>query len=115
MTTRSAAAEVPPDAPPVAADRVHTPKRITAAHRAEYVALRGMSGALRALGVRGASGVGGRIGGLGFSPFRIRRTVAEDQISKAFPELSAGDVSDIARASFEHLGRTTMETMLLPS
>jgi KDO2-lipid IV(A) lauroyltransferase len=65
--------------------------------------------------MRGASGFGARIGGLGFAPFKIRREVAEEQIAKAFPELGAIEVSDIARQSYENLGRTAMETMLLSS
>jgi Kdo2-lipid IVA lauroyltransferase/acyltransferase len=102
-------------ASPVLADRVHTPMPITSAHRAEYAALRAASGALRGLGIRGASAVGARIGGLGFAPFKIRRGVAEEQIAKAFPELGADRVSAIARDSYENLGRTAMETMLLAS
>ena len=97
------------------ADRVHTPIPVTAAHRAEYAALRAASGALRGLGVRGASAVGARIGGLGFAPLKIRRGVAEEQIAKAFPGFSADQVAEVARESYEHLGRTAMETMLLPS
>lgn len=100
---------------PAIADRVHTPIPVTASHRAEYAALRAASGALRGIGVRGASAVGARIGGLGFAPFKIRRGVAEEQIAKAFPELSAERVSAIARDSYENLGRTAMETMLLAS
>jgi KDO2-lipid IV(A) lauroyltransferase len=96
-------------------DRVHTPIRITGVHRAEYAALRGMAGLLRGLGVRGASAVGARIGSLGFSPLRIRRGVAEEQIARAFPERTAEQVAAIARGSFEHLGRTAMETALLPA
>ena len=96
-------------------DRVHTPIPITASHRAEYAALRAASGALRGIGVRGASGFGARVGALGFAPFKIRRGVAEEQIARAFPELDADRVSMIARDSYENLGRTAMETMLLPS
>ncbi|HET9425718.1 MAG TPA: lysophospholipid acyltransferase family protein [Gemmatimonadaceae bacterium] len=97
------------------ADRVHTPIAVTGAHRAEYAALRAASGALRGLGVRGASGFGARIGGLGFAPLRIRRAVAEEQIAKAFPELPPSEVERIARESYRNLGRTAMETMLLSS
>ena len=96
-------------------DRVHTPIPITASHRAEYAALRAASSALRGIGVRGASAVGARIGGLGFAPFKIRRGVAEEQIAKAMPELGPERVSEIARESYENLGRTAMETMLLSS
>src|SRR3954469_2597906 len=100
-------------APP--AERVHKPIPITLAHRAEYAALRGAAGALRGLGVRGASAVGARIGGLGFSPFKIRRGVAEGQIARAFPEFDRARVSSTARGSYEHLGRTSMETAILPT
>jgi KDO2-lipid IV(A) lauroyltransferase len=101
---------------PVApADRVHTPIPITVAHRAEYAALRAASGALRGIGVKGASAFGARVGGLGFAPLAIRRGVAEEQIAKAFPDLDAVEVSRIARDSYENLGRTAMETMLLSS
>jgi KDO2-lipid IV(A) lauroyltransferase len=100
---------------PPADERVHTPIPITESHRAENAALRAASGALRGLGVRGASAVGARIGGLGFAPFKIRRGVAEEQIAKAFPEFGAERVSEIARDSYENLGRTAMETMLLSS
>jgi Kdo2-lipid IVA lauroyltransferase/acyltransferase len=98
-----------------APERVHQPIPITLAHRAEYAALRGAAGALRGLGVRGASAVGARIGGLGFSPLKIRRGVAEEQIARAFPELDPPRVAEIARASYENLGRTAMETAILPS
>ena len=100
---------------PAPTDRVHKPIPITASHRAEYAALRAASGALRGIGVRGASAVGARIGGLGFAPFKIRRGVAEEQIARAFPEFGAARVSEIARDSYENLGRTAMETMLLSS
>lgn len=102
-------------AAPASRDRVHTPIAITASHRAEYAALRAAAGALRSIGVRGASAFGARVGALGFAPFKIRRGVAEEQIAKAFPEFTPEKVSRVARASYEHLGRTAMETMLLSS
>lgn len=107
--------EVTKPASTAGTDRVHTPIPVTAAHRAEYAALRAASGALRGIGVRGASAVGARIGGLGFAPFRIRRGVAEEQIAKAFPEFGPDRVAAVARESYEHLGRTAMETILLSS
>src|SRR5438309_9272564 len=94
-------------APP---ERIHQPIAITVSHRAEYAALRATAGTLRALGVGAASAVGARIGGLGFSPFKIRRRVAEEQIAKAFPDLAAARVSEIAHKSYQHLGRTSIET-----
>src|SRR5881275_1375150 len=77
-------------------ERVHQPIAITVSHRAEYAALRATAATLRALGVGAASSVGARLGGLGFSPFKIRRRVAEEQIAKAFPELDTERVSQIA-------------------
>jgi Kdo2-lipid IVA lauroyltransferase/acyltransferase len=105
----------PAKAPIAAGERVHQPIPITKSHRAEYAALRAASGALRGIGVAGASAFGARVGQLGFAPFRIRRGVAEEQIAKAFPELDAVAVSAIARESYRNLGRTAMETMLLSS
>ncbi len=118
MTTgslRPSPVPAPPHSQAPALDRAHRPIPITAAHRAEYAALRAAAGLLRGLGVRGASVVGARIGRLGFSPLRIRRGVAEDQIARAFPDRAPSEVADIARRSYEHLGRTAMETALLPS
>src|SRR2546423_9285999 len=96
-------------------ERVHQPIPITLAHRAEYAALRAAAGALRGLGVRGASSVGARIGGLGFSPFKIRRGVSMEQIAKAFPEFDRHQVEETARRSYQHLGRMSMETAILPA
>ena len=86
---------------------------ITLAHRLEYGALRAVIGALQSMSWERAASVGSAIGGIGYSPLRVRRTVAEKQIAAAFPDLSRHDVARIARASYEHLGRTTIETALL--
>jgi KDO2-lipid IV(A) lauroyltransferase len=86
----------------------------TAAHIAEYAAVRGTVGALRSLGWRTASSLGARLGALGYAPFGIRREVVERQVAAAFPELPPSEVLRIARASYESLGRTFIETSLLP-
>lgn len=114
MSAKSLPPTSAPPAPPTA-DRVHVPIPVTASHRAEYVALRAVAGALRGVGLRRASAVGARLGGLGFSPLKIRRRVAEEQIAKAFPDRTPSEVVGIARRSFEHLGRTAMETAILSS
>jgi KDO2-lipid IV(A) lauroyltransferase len=63
-----------------------------------------------------AAGVfGARLGTLGYRPFGVRRQVVERQIAAAFPERSAQDVATLARAAYAHLGRSTIETALLPS
>lgn len=84
------------------------------AHYAEYYALRGAVGALKRLGFARAGSVGERIGALGYRPLAIRRAVVERQIRAAFPGLGDAEVHRIARASYEHLGRTSIETALLP-
>src|SRR4051812_14591921 len=116
MTTGSLRPSPLPQQRPIATpdERVHRPIPITVAHRAEYLAMRGAVGALRGLGVRGASGVGARIGGLGYAPLAIRLAVVREQLAKAFPEFSPERVDEVARLSYRHLGRTAMETAILP-
>src|SRR5215472_5623536 len=87
----------------------------TFAHRAEYAALRGAVAAVERLGFGAAGRVGERIGRLGYSPFGIRRDVVLRQISAALPELSEADVERISRDAYGHLGRTSIETAILPS
>lgn len=87
--------------------------RVTIAHRLEYGALRAVLGGLRTMSWDRATRVGAAIGAIGYAPLRVRRSVVEKQVAAAFPELDAAAVSRIARASYEHLGRTTIETALL--
>ena len=53
------------------------------------------------------------LGRLGYAPFGIRRAVVETQIAAAFPEWDAERVRATARAAYESLGRTTVETAIL--
>ena len=87
----------------------------TFAHRAEYVALRGAVAAMERLSFSTAGRIGARIGSLGFSPLNIRRDVVERQLRAALPERDAADIERIARAAYAHLGRTSIETAILPS
>ncbi|GAC1517471.1 MAG: hypothetical protein NVS1B4_17830 [Gemmatimonadaceae bacterium] len=87
----------------------------TVAHRLVYGALRATLGALGIVGWRRATALGERIGALGYAPLRIRRVVVERQIRAAFPEITASEVTRIARASYRHLGRVTIEASLLPT
>lgn len=98
-----------------AAKPVPKKKRPTLAHRAEYYALRATIEALRALSWERACQVGQRIGALGYRPLGIRKHVVERQIAAAFPELSPREVVKLARESYEHLGRSSIETALLGS
>ena len=88
---------------------------VTLTHRAEYYALRGAVAALDRFGIRRAARIGEWLGALGYRPFGIRRAVVERQVRAAFPELDEEKVSRIAKASYESLGRTSIETALLPA
>jgi Kdo2-lipid IVA lauroyltransferase/acyltransferase len=90
-------------------------RRPTLSHRAQYAAIRGAVGTLHLLGFRGASNVGARLGGLGYRPLGIRRGVVERQLRAAFPDWTAERVAQVARAAYENLGRTFIETAVLPS
>jgi KDO2-lipid IV(A) lauroyltransferase len=88
-------------------------RKPTLAHRAEYYTMRATIGALRALSWDAACKVGEQLGALGYRPLGIRKRVVERQIAAAFPDLSHKAVVDLARESYEHLGRTFIETALL--
>jgi len=87
----------------------------TFSHYAQYYGIRGSVAALRRLSFERASAFGERIGLLGYRPFGIRRAVVQRQVAAAFPGLSEPEVERIARASYANLGRTTIETALLPT
>lgn len=87
----------------------------TVAHRAEYAALRGAVAAIGRLSFARAGQLGARIGALGYAPLKIRRTVVERQLAAALPDRSPADLQRIAHAAYAHLGRTSIETAILPS
>jgi len=90
-------------------------KGVTLSHYAEYYGLRGAVAAMDLLSIRRAGRVGEMIGSLGYRPLGIRRAVVERQVHAALPERSEEEVLRIARASYAHLGRTTIETALVPA
>ena len=90
-------------------------KNVSIAHSAEYLALRATVASLNALPWRRAVGLGEWIGRLGYSPLGIRRGVVEEHVAMAFPSLSQAEVRRISRDAYAHLGRTAIETALLPS
>jgi KDO2-lipid IV(A) lauroyltransferase len=99
-----------------AESRVPSPEsRVTAslAHKAEYTAFRAVVGALGSLDWERAGNLGARIGALGYRPLGIRRRVVERQIAAAFPGLDDADVNRIARGAYEHLGRSSIEAVML--
>ncbi len=90
-------------------------KGTTFSHYLELYALRGAAAVLRKLSFRRAGDVGEWIGALVYSPFGIRRDVVERQVRAAFPGLAEPEVLRIARESYGNLGRTSIETAVLPS
>jgi KDO2-lipid IV(A) lauroyltransferase len=90
-------------------------KGSTFSHYLELYALRGAVAVLRRLSFRRAGDVGEWIGALGYSPFGIRRAVVERQVRAAFPGLGEAEVLRIARESYGNLGRTSIETAVLPT
>jgi KDO2-lipid IV(A) lauroyltransferase len=97
------------------ATKARVVKKPTLAHRAEYYAMRATIGSLGALSWEAACRTGAKIGALGYRPLGIRKRVVERQIAAAFPELRREAVVSLARQSYEHLGRTFIETALLDS
>lgn len=62
-----------------------------------------------------AGAIGERIGRLGFSPLGIRRRVVERQVEAALGQTDRVEVERISRAAYGSLGRTSVETAILPS
>ena len=84
-------------------------------HRLEYGVLRAVVWLLELLPLGTARRIGAWLGRLGYRPLGIRREVVERQIAGAFPGLGAGEVSSLARRSYDHLGRMGIELTLLRS
>jgi KDO2-lipid IV(A) lauroyltransferase len=82
--------------------------------RMEHIAVTGIARGISLLRWETACRIGARLGATGYAPLGIRREVAERQIAAAFPEKTGSEVRAIARASFEHLGRSAAEVALLP-
>src|SRR5690349_16985555 len=90
-----------------------SPVPVSLAHKAEYTAFRAVVGALGSLDWERAGNLGARIGALGYRPLGIRRRVVERQIAAAFPGLDDAGVTQIARGAYEHLGRSSIEAVML--
>lgn len=89
--------------------------RVTLTHRLEYAATRTLVFLLRLLGWRLAGRIGGKLARLAYWPFGIRRGVTERQVAAAFPEFTPERVREVAVRSYDSLGRTSIETSLLPT
>ena len=110
----------PPGTPPLslepnapAAPTASREREVVLRHRVQYAALRGALGTLSRLGFHRGSNLGAQLGLLGYRPLGIRRSVVERQIAAAFPEWDHERVVATARASYENLGRTSFESVML--
>jgi len=82
-------------------------------HWLEYSLLRAVVAALGPLGIRRASAIGARIGTLGYWPLGIRRGVVTRHLEACFPERTDAERAALARASYAHLGRVAVESVLM--
>jgi hypothetical protein len=83
-------------------------------HWVQYAAGRGILALLRAVSFDAARKIGRSLGGLGYSPFGVRRNVVERQIAAAFPDASTTAVGALVREAYGHFGEVLIETALLP-
>ncbi|NJD10943.1 MAG: lysophospholipid acyltransferase family protein [Gemmatimonadetes bacterium] len=84
-------------------------------NRVEYLALRAAIGLLNLVPDRVAEAAGAALGRLGYWPLRIRRSQAEDNVRRAFPDRDETWVQRVVRSSYEHLGREAVVILRLPS
>ncbi len=84
-------------------------------HRLEYGALRTVIWLLERIPLEAARRAGGWLGRLGYRPFGVRRVVVERQLAAAFPGLDQTRIEELALASYNHLGRMSIELALLRS
>jgi KDO2-lipid IV(A) lauroyltransferase len=82
-------------------------------HRLEMAAVRTLVAIVGRLPLELARRVGVALGRFAYWPLGIRRRVVLRQIHGAFPGLEATEVRRIARASYEHFGRSVVEVALL--
>jgi KDO2-lipid IV(A) lauroyltransferase len=98
---------------PTPAPRVDA-RPVVRRHRVEFGAFRTALAALSALPWERAARLGAALGRAGYRPLGIRREVVLEQIAAALPEFSPERVREVAEASYASLGRTSVETALLP-
>lgn len=82
-------------------------------HWMEYALLRVVVAIIGPLGLRRASAIGARIGALGYWPLGIRRGVVTRHLAACFPERTDAERAVLARATYEHLGRVALESILM--
>lgn len=82
-------------------------------HRVEYAAFRAVRRVLRILPDWAALGFGEALGWVAGTLFRMRRSVVDENLLRAFPDESRRWRARVARASYRHLGRESALVFLL--
>jgi Kdo2-lipid IVA lauroyltransferase/acyltransferase len=78
-------------------------------HRLEYAVLRGALATLRILPAGSASAFGQGAARFYFRFSRSRRAILRDNLTQAFPEMSASEIAALERGCVENLGAAFME------
>jgi Kdo2-lipid IVA lauroyltransferase/acyltransferase len=78
-----------------------------------YLFIRALLAPVQRIPLRAASWLGERLGGLAFTLAGSQRRKALESIGTAYPEKSNAERSQLARASFRHLGRSVMEMVCI--
>lgn len=86
--------------------------RVRFRHRVEYAAFRSVMAGSGLLSNERAAAAGAALGRLAY-PLGIKRDIVESNLRIAFPDAGSAWIERIARASYEHLGRETMEMLRL--
>ncbi len=87
---------------------------VTVSHWLQYASFRTLIAVLRPFGWRGASHFGAALGRFAYSVVGIRRKVVERHLRAAFPDWTTAQVHRTAIAAYQSLGRTSLETAVLP-
>lgn len=88
---------------------------VTTRHRVEYAAFGLLRGVLRLLPEAAALGLGEALGWVAGAVLRVRRSVVDDNLARAFPDRDARWRARTARASYRHLGRESVAMFRLGS
>ncbi len=88
-------------------------KAPTLSHRLQHLLFMSLSTVVRWLPERLTFGLGSVIGWLAGSVFRIRRSVVEENLARAFPEKDGSWRRRVAAASYRHLAREAIELLRL--
>lgn len=87
--------------------------RRRAQHRLEYGLILLARGLDRVLGARLSGRLAAALGRVVYRPLGIRRDVVEEQLRRAYPDRGDAWREQVARASYEHLGREGMMLLRL--